>query len=52
MEYSIERFTASDGDSWFSIVSSRTDDIATGVMHATHEDALRELLDFDADNEK
>jgi hypothetical protein len=52
MEYAIERFTASDGDSWFSLVSSHTDDIATGVMHATHEDALRELLDLDTDNAK
>ena len=41
-EFTVERFDATDGDHWFSVVSSETGDLATCVMHDSRENAERE----------
>jgi hypothetical protein len=47
MTFEVVRFTAEDGDSWWSVVLADGGDIATGVMHATREEAEAELRELD-----
>lgn len=42
----IELFKCNDGDQWYSVVQDG--DIATGLMHATSEEAEKELAELHA----